>query len=593
MEGKKTARTRAWGFPTSPRSPYKIQGELRLLKEFDGKPWNKWAQLRFAEMLSSYEGFEGSASKSESTFSARDRLRGPRILGLICTPKRGTRNGILEFTDVGNLFLHLTDAQQELILQRQIAKVQFRSHLHRINGYKEMRIRPMMLMVKLLLELERMTKEEVALFALTTTNYQQVPDVIKTIKRFRRDLEARTPAMERKRFKEEFRKQYICEIYRDDIEEGRTKLREGGTDFVKTKIATLRDYADSTIRYLTATGIFTILPHGQNLALTRAKLKDARFLLERYGMDIAVDIDGDYYSYVKGYLGNPSLPVLRIDSTAAQYSDIEDKVVAIEKEDAQFAKTIELDFASATSSSEKLNILARADSKLTEIQVRNQALVIKNDQKSSFIDILNLYEAINDRRAEILDRPLMYEWNAWRAMVLVNDALNVQGNYHADVDGNPVSTASGNMPDILCEYDEFWLAIEVTLQRGMRQFETEGESITRHVGNLQRALAESNDKRPIFGMFIAEKIHDEVVDYLFTYAHRFSQTYKGKIRILPLERKYFQKFIASALRHPKFSNQILLSFFNDVFYRYATETGELDWIQKVNNAVSDLHVYSG
>lgn len=31
-----TARSRAWNFPTSPRSPYKLQGELKLLAKYEG-----------------------------------------------------------------------------------------------------------------------------------------------------------------------------------------------------------------------------------------------------------------------------------------------------------------------------------------------------------------------------------------------------------------------------------------------------------------------------------------------------------------------------------------------------------------------------
>lgn len=64
----KTSRSRAWLFPTSPRSPYKLQGELQLLKNFDGRIWNNETQLEFANYLSNYDGFEGSASKKRRHF---------------------------------------------------------------------------------------------------------------------------------------------------------------------------------------------------------------------------------------------------------------------------------------------------------------------------------------------------------------------------------------------------------------------------------------------------------------------------------------------------------------------------------------------
>jgi hypothetical protein len=84
-----------------------------LLKAFDGRVWDKTTQLEFAKSLANYDGFEGNVSKDETAFSARDRLRGPRLMGFICTPKRGTKEGKLEFTTVGNLFLNASQEEQE------------------------------------------------------------------------------------------------------------------------------------------------------------------------------------------------------------------------------------------------------------------------------------------------------------------------------------------------------------------------------------------------------------------------------------------------------------------------------------------------
>jgi hypothetical protein len=136
----------------------------------------------------------------------------------------------------------------------------------------------------------------------------------------------------------------------------------------------------------------------------------------------------------------------------------------------------------------EINTIVRLEKKITEIQVKNEAKRIRVDFDSSLGDIKQIFNDIASRDKDIVDRPLMYEWNTWRSMVLINDALNVQGNYHADADGNPVSTASGNMPDILCEYDSFWLGVEVTLQSGVKQYETEGEPIFRHIGKATKKV---------------------------------------------------------------------------------------------------------
>jgi len=590
MAESTTARSRAWNFPTSPRSPYKLQGELKLLKAFDGRVWDKTTQLEFANSLANYEGFEGDVSKEETAFSARDRLRGPRLMGFICTPKRGTKGGKLEFTEVGNIFLDATEEQQELIFQRQIAKVQYRSHLHNNKGFEDMNVRPLMLMIKLLLELDKMSKEEIALFALTLTDHTKFYEVVEEIKNYRIEVSKRKSGIERKTFKKDYAIQYVNQVYEDDIEKGKVKLREGGKDFSKTKLQTLKDYSDSSIRYLRATGLFTLLPHGQTLALTKAKIEDSLYLVNKYGIGISSYTDNEYTDYVMNYLGNPSLPELRIDNNEDQQKDFIRMYDSVKSVDVNFSSLIESEFRNAKSSIEKINAIVKLEKKITQIQLKNEAKNIRKDFTSSLNDIKQIFIDINARDKDIVDRPLMYEWNAWRSMVLINDALNVQGNYHADADGNPVSTASGNMPDILCEYENFWLGVEVTLQSGMKQYETEGEPIFRHIGKLQKSTVEGNDNRPVFGLFVAERINPEVISHLYAVASRKSQVYLGKVRILPIERVNFERLTESVLQHPNFSNQILLKFFEDVFSDVNSDLGEIDWFNLVQEKASKIHI---
>ena len=72
------------------------------------------------------------------------------------------------------------------------------------------------------------------------------------------------------------------------------------------------------------------------------------------------------------------------------------------------------------------------------------------------------------------------------------DGGTIKGNFKVDDSGRPTSTAQGNMPDIECDYGTFALSVEVTLQRGQRQYESEGEPVTRHYAQLQK-LKGKND----------------------------------------------------------------------------------------------------
>lgn len=589
-----TNKSRAWFFPTSPRSPYKIQGELRLLKRLEGSAWNKETQIEFAHLLQSYPDFDGNISPSDPAFSARDRAtRAPRLLGFVHFPKRAS-GGNLRFTEVGNAFINARDEEQILIFQRQLAKVQFFSPLHKTGGFEKMSVRPLMVMIKFLLELETMSKEEVALFAATLTDHREFMNRLKAVREYRLRLKE-LPARERKIYRKDFALNWVAEIYSEDIDVGNTRLREGGGNFLRTKYQTLRDYADSTIRYLRSTGLFTINPHGQRLTLLHASIDDAKFLLERYGMGPSDYSCLAYDDYIEQYLGNPSLPEIRKDDPVRQAEDISRMIGHLSTYDPRNASELSQSYQQASSNLEKLQVIGQMEQQLGRIQIRNEARTIRQDFTASLKNIKSCYQEIASRQSEILDKPLMYEWNTWRAMVLINDAVNVQGNFAADPDGNPVTTAGGGKPDILVEYASFWLNVEVTLSSGVRQYEMEGEPISRHLGDLQKERVESGDTRPVFGIFVAETIPDTVIGHLITLARFINQRARGPIRIIPMKRTVFELFMESALQHPHFNHRVLKKFFDDAFSLEALRMGELDWMSYIESKIgrfADLNDYA-
>src|SRR5687767_5600270 len=76
-----SARTRTWSVPTSPRNPYKLPEDIRLLSRFEGQPWTRQTQRRFAAELAASESYEGTVSANLPDLSARDRTRAPKTFG--------------------------------------------------------------------------------------------------------------------------------------------------------------------------------------------------------------------------------------------------------------------------------------------------------------------------------------------------------------------------------------------------------------------------------------------------------------------------------------------------------------------------------
>ncbi|MEY4692993.1 MAG: hypothetical protein RL437_273, partial [Actinomycetota bacterium] len=250
-----TAPSRAWKFPTSPRSPYKIKPELKLLAQLQDRDWNKETQLAFAKLLSESSDYLGEVSEKETDFAARDRLRGPSTLGFI--KKQNKSQTQLLLTDVGKIFVECELHEEEFIFQRQIAKVQFGSPSNNKNVEAQMNIRPMGLMIQILKEVGQLTKEEMALFCITTTDYKDIPATIQLIKQNREAISKEKDAAKRKALREKHRIDRLKQVYKIDLESGNTDLREGGQSFLDTKYRTLRDFADSSFRYFLATGLFS------------------------------------------------------------------------------------------------------------------------------------------------------------------------------------------------------------------------------------------------------------------------------------------------------------------------------------------------
>ena len=131
----------------------------------------------------------------------------------------------------------------------------------------------------------------------------------------------------------------------------------------------------------------------------------------------------------------------------------------------------------------------------------------------------------------------MFEYNTWRAMTML-DGGNIKGNFNFDDAGQPLSTAAGNMPDIECDYDDFSLSVEVTLQAGQRQYESEGEPVARHYGQLKKRTGKDT-----YCLFIAPTINPATLAHFYGLNHLSIALQGGKSKIVPLELDQFMKLI--------------------------------------------------
>lgn len=95
-------------FTTSPRTPFKVLPEIKLLvNKMEGEVWNPETQRKFYQLLVDNDFFEGADSKTPA-LSARDRInRIPKALGLITLPTIG-------YSDAGREFVESENNKEEI-----------------------------------------------------------------------------------------------------------------------------------------------------------------------------------------------------------------------------------------------------------------------------------------------------------------------------------------------------------------------------------------------------------------------------------------------------------------------------------------------
>lgn len=541
-------------FTTSPRTPLKMIPEITLLiNNFGGEKWDKTTQLKFAQLLAADKNYNGEGSTGNMDFSARDRItRAPKALGFV------DLKPTIRLTQPGKQLV--LGKRTEEVLLRQLLKFQLPSPYHREpERFREMfYVKPYLEIFRLIYELGTISFDELMIFGMQLTHYSKFDAVVEKIKNFRR-----MKAYKNVKYKA-FRVECLCkeieEIYKEEIAAGNTKTRESRDKsldkFIKTKSSNLRDYADACFRYLRATGMVEISQRGHSLSIMPEKRKEVEFFLSTIDRcPVYIDDEINY----KAYLFDTSLPVLysddkeRLIEQVLAVSDIEDNFNEMSIEELK-------DVLDEATRAKKAKILDQQVKDLKAYKEYNDIMAVYDDIKSN----------------ALYDTPLMLEWNTWRAMTML-DGGDIKANLKFDDKGQPMSTAQGNMADIVCDYGEFGLTVEVTMQSGQRQYEMEGEPVSRHLAKLKKETGQD-----AYCLFIAPRINESCIAHFYALHKMNIAFYGGKSVIVPLELDVFINMVEQSYRAGYNPNPVQVQ---DIF-KYSMEQAQIandenEWYDKI------------
>lgn len=539
---------------TSPRTPSKMIPEIELLnRHFEGQEWHNETQISFMELLKEENFFNGEGA-NDPAFSARDRInRAPKSLGFVVL------SPTISLTPAG---LELVNSRRkDEIFLRQLLKFQVPSPYHKPSeNSAEFWVKPYLELFRLIRHFGSLKFDELMIFGLQLVDFRQFDAIVSKIDTFR-TAKAQYQG-NAKKFKAEYLDAELRQIYNDDIIAGNTKTRQTNdasiAKFLKTKASNLRDYADACIRYIRATGLVNISHIGKSVSIVIEKIEEVDYFLQHTDREPCfINSESEYVNY----LGNAETPSLLTDN----------RTLLLHKIQSEFPH---VSIGQETSLQQLKEIFA------DELENRKEQII--SEQVTAIKDY-RLFEEINSTFDQIIDNslydtPLMLEWNTWRAMTML-DGGNIKANLKFDDFGNPMSTAQGNMADIVCDYGDFGLTVEVTMQGGQRQYETESEPVTRHLAKVKK---ETN--KPAYCLFIAPKINEACIAHFYALHKMNISYYGGTSTIVPLPLSVFIKMVEDSHNADYVPEPKQIQRFFERSNEFAnTTTSEVEWYSRITN----------
>ncbi|MBU2752290.1 AlwI family type II restriction endonuclease [Acidithiobacillus thiooxidans] len=300
---------------------------------------------------------------------------------------------------------------------------------------------------------------------------------------------------------------------------------------------TFNDYADTNLRYLKATGL--VQSKGRGLSLVPEKHVFVEKLIQDTGIP---DSDRSYFITL---CNGAKLPTDNKDSALAVLDDL---LQQLEKRGIPFDATgkptdttadiaiIRHQIEGILSERNEEEYATRQAVEWEEIAAYMELIITRKGKRT-----LSNGEDIEVPQAEA---PAYFEWVLWRAFLAINSLANKPyeaRRFKIDQDFLPVGTAPGNGPDLIFEFHDFVIVVEVTLTDNSRQEAAEGEPVRRHVADLVSHYGAQSGK-PVYGLFIANRIDSNTAE-TFRIGVWFTRTDdKMRLDIIPVTLVQFKAF---------------------------------------------------
>ncbi len=524
---------------TTLRNPNRIIEGLKIFsKSFQGAVHGEDEEIAFAKALVENGIVDSESTGEYEAFLARKWRSAFVKLGFVTNTsfKYGDikfdhtelHNYLDSFTSEDSKKYVLTPVGQRLvnaqttgeiddIYLRQLVATEMPSIIE--NNYKGAAIKPFILLLQVIYTLQSnngkgLNKDEIAIFLQYTDEHTKVSvdSLVNEILSYR--------------------------SYRENLPDKRSKLEFDRKLMVKTAIqgkvkpGTLRDYADTTVRYSLMSGVLSF--SSARIVVKEDKLELVSKLIENEPIFLS---ESNPLEYLKVFYTGIKLPFDNADFNKSLTKQLQSRLESISPEPQ--ATSVEID---ALPDNEITSLRYKFEEEIKILTEEKYA--VKQMDGESISEIYDILVAFKENQKEkledYLDKPAYFEWITWRAFLAIDNIVNKISDtrgFPIDDDMQPRHPASGGKPDLFFEFEDFSLVVEVSLTTSVRQIVAESEPVKRHVAKIKQ----SHDK-DVFGVFIAPSIDNNVLD-----SFRNGVYYEGDtpiyVNIVPLNIGQFMRLI--------------------------------------------------
>ena len=568
------------------------------------------ADLRFRTQVS-------SLTDDNLRWTARARFGTYKFFGFAAADAEG----FAALTPAGERFVR--SARPGEVLLRQLLKWQYPDNQHRGRRWPaaDFAIFPFIATARLIRELDGLTRREIGLFCFTMRRTEEAAATAEAIRQFRaRQAQTRGRAGK-------------ARAVRGAVEAARARYAAEGRRVV---LGSTDDYADALIRYFRYTGLFSV--RGARIVVASGREAELDELI--FGPDLTplrtrspFPAEGGGQGVRAAYsiqLALGEAPPLRLaaprplfpayaDAEAfyAYYGDPTQPRLPWEDPQrlAEIARALDRQVADLAAREAQLRsgrsvltgptlgpTLPGSYDALVDVveglrrrkfRLERAVYAIESRSPQRLAEALDFYDAIVAR--EVIDPPTFLEWNTWRVFLALDHAREIVPHLALDDDLQPLNTAQGNQPDLLVDFGDFVVVAEVTLRSGADQRQAEARPVTRHVLDVQRrytapaggsdgAAGAARSARPVFGLFLAPRIHPDTATDFFV-ALKFRVIERQQIAVVPLTLRQFvalaRPFAARIAFQPPYLRDVLTRL---VEAGLAAETGD-EWLKAIEAAL--------